>query len=108
MTTDAADLRVWLETEGDGRMLRIAPYVQSATSRDLQYSLLLTRDGVGGRSLVAQRGELGIVPGEPRPISRLSIGVWRQNERCLVEVTLSGGGETLGSYRFDCRSPEAR
>ena len=100
-----AGIQVWVETQPDGAGPTVLlPYVKSLQTMQLQYSLNVARQGVGGNSRVSQQGTINALANQATQLTRVTIGLRPQGD-CRIELVLDDAVSStrIGRYSFDCQ-----
>jgi hypothetical protein len=99
-----ADIQVWLDAQFNAGQTVVVPYVKSARDLRIHYSMSVIKKGSSGSSRVSQQGDVMAVAAEAIALSRLVLGLQKEDD-CRVELTLQDRGQELGVYQFDCQRP---
>lgn len=97
----SVDLQAWLETNAATHPPMVTPYVRSAESQRIHYTLEAIKSGRGGTSRITQSGNVAAQAGQPTALSEFSISTDR-NDKCKIELTLTPEGAAPSHYSFDC------
>lgn len=100
-----ADIQVWLETFVKAQTNIIVPHIESSVHQNVQYRIITTQQGQGGRSSIGQSGEVELQPNIAETMSRLAI---RRSvgDLCQINITLLMPDTTERRYDFNCPNPE--
>ncbi len=94
-------MQVWLDTVGGTVPTVVVPYLKTDRDARLTYRMKVIKSGKSGYSSISQSGMVTAKAGEPKEMSRVSVGV-QPGDDCRIDIEMLDGEQVRGTFKFEC------